>query len=72
MGVSFWHNWLADNYKDLVRPAVDLRDTYEFEIYYNIAINKWLHVTPNLQFIENEIKGDDLAIFPGIRAVIDF
>jgi porin len=72
MGVSFWYNWLADNYKQLVRPVVNLRDLYGFEIYYNISINKWFHVTPDLQVIKNERNGDDVAIIPGIRAVIDF
>jgi porin len=72
MGVSFWYNWLSDNYKQLVRPVINLRDLYGFEIYYNIAINNWFHVTPDLQFIKNERNGDDLAIIPGIRAVIDF
>jgi porin len=72
MGVSFWKNWLSDDYKQLVRPVANLRDLYGFELYYNIAINKWLHVTPDLQFIKNEVKGNDLAIVPGIRAVIDF
>jgi carbohydrate-selective porin OprB len=75
MGVAFWYNWLADDFKDLVSlpPAnLNLRDTYGFEIYYNVAINQWLHVTPDLQFIKNESNGDDLAIIPGIRAVIDF
>ncbi len=77
MGVSFWHNWLSDNFKDLVGsvpPPVGsrLRDTWGFELYYNIEINKWLHLTPDLQFIENEVKGDDLAIIPGIRVIMDF
>jgi porin len=72
MGVSFWYNWLSDDFKDLVSPVANLRDLYGFELYYNIAINKWLHVTPGLQFIRNENKGDDLAIIPGVRAVIDF
>jgi porin len=72
MGVSFWYNWLANNYKQLVRPVANLRDLYGFEIYYNVEINKWLHVTPDLQVIKNEFNGDDFAIVPGIRAVIDF
>ena len=72
MGVSFWYNWLANNYKQLVRPVVNLRDFYGFEVYYNIAINKWLHLTPDLQVLKNERSGDDFAIIPGIRAVIDF
>lgn len=50
---------------------VDLRDLYGFELYYNIEVNKWLHVTPGVQFIENEWEGDDLAIVPGIRVVLD-
>jgi carbohydrate-selective porin OprB len=73
MGVSFWYNWLANNYKQLLRPAgVNLRDLYGFEIYYNVEVNKWLHLTPDIQVIKNEWSGDDFAIVPGIRAVIDF
>ena len=72
MGLSFWYNWLSDNFKDLVSPVIGLRDTYGFEFYYNVEINPWLHVTADLQLIENENKGDDLAIVPGVRAVIDF
>ena len=72
MGVSFWHNWLSDEFKDLVSPVVDLRDTWGFELYYNIALNKWLHLTPDIQFIRNEFKGDDLAVVPGVRLVMDF
>jgi carbohydrate-selective porin OprB len=52
--------------------VIRLRDTWGVEFYYNIAINKWLHITPDLQLIESEVKGTDLAIVPGIRAVIDF
>jgi carbohydrate-selective porin OprB len=72
MGVSFWYNWLSDDFKDLVSPVDNLRDLYGFELYYNVAINKWLHLTPDLQLIKNEFNGDDLAIIPGVRAVIDF
>ena len=85
MGVAFWYNWLSDDFKDLVSPVVDLRDFWGVELYYNIALNKWLHLTPGLQFIRNEHdgrpgipflqkkkNGDDLAIIPGLRLVMDF
>jgi porin len=72
MGVAFWYSWLSDNFKDLVSPVIGVRDTWGFEFYYNIEINPWLHVTADLQLIENENKGDDLAVIPGVRAVIDF
>ncbi len=85
MGVAFWYNWLSDDFKDLVSPVEDLRDFWGVELYYNIALNKWLHLTPGLQFIKNEHggqpeipfvqkkkSGDDLAIIPGVRLVMDF
>jgi hypothetical protein len=49
-----------------------LRDTWGFEFYYNFEINKWLHLTADLQVVKNEYKGDNMAIIPGIRMVMDF
>ena len=72
MGVSFWYNWLSDNFEDLVSPVADLQNLYGFELYYNFAITPAIHVTPDIQFIENEWDGDDLAVIPGVRLVIDF
>jgi hypothetical protein len=85
MGVAGWKNWLSDDFKDLVSPVADLRDLYGFEFYYNIAINKWLHLSADIQFIQNENggkpdipflqkgkKGDDIAVVPGVRLVMDF
>jgi porin len=72
MGVSGWHSWLSDEFTDLVSPVADLQDTWGFELYYNVAINKYLHVTADLQLIENEWKDDDLAVIPGVRFVVDF
>ena len=72
MGVAGWYNWLSGNFTDLVSPVTDLRDPWGFEVYYNFAINRWLHLSPNLQLINNEWEGDDLAIVPGIRLVMDF
>ena len=72
MGVGVWWNGLSDNFTDLVSPVADLRNNYGVEMYYNFAVTKWLHIGPDLQFIENAIDDDDLAVIPGIRLVIDF
>jgi len=72
MGASGWYNAFSDQFTDLVSPVADLRDLWGFEFYYNFAINKWLHLTPNLQLIQNEWKDDDFAVIPGIRLIIDF
>ena len=71
MGVSGWKNWLSDDFEELVSPVANVRDTYGFELYYNVAVNQWLHVTPDLQFVENERNGDNLAVIAGLRMVMD-
>ena len=74
--MSFWYNWLADGFVDTLSnlpiDPIFLRDTWGFELYYNFEINKWLHLTPDLQLVKNENKGDNFAIIPGVRLVIDF
>jgi len=72
MGVAGWYNWLSDNFKDLVSPVADLQDTWGFELYYNFAINKWLHLSPDLQLAQNAREDDDLAVIAGVRLVVDF
>jgi porin len=76
MGVSFWYNWLSDDFVDTLSNLpfnpIRLRDLWGFELYYNIEINKWAHLTADLQIVKNEFKGDNMAIIPGIRMVIDF
>jgi porin len=72
-GVAGWYNGLSNNFIDLASVAnLSLQDTWGVEIYYNVEINKWLHLTPDLQIVENERKSDDVAVIPGIRLVMDF
>jgi porin len=72
VGVSGWYNALSDQFTDLVSPVADLQDTWGFELYYNYQIMPSVHLTADLQLIENEWKDDDLAVIPGVRLVVDF
>ena len=71
MGVVGYWNGLSSNFKELVSQEIELRNTYGFEGYYNVEINPWLHLTGDLQLVENERKGDDVAVIAGLRLVID-
>jgi hypothetical protein len=71
MGAGVWWNGLSDNFTELVSSKVDLCDTWGFEFYYNLAINKWLYLSPDIQFVQNEREEDSFAVIPGIRLVID-
>ena len=72
MGIAAWKNWFSDDFRDLVSPVANLRDFYGFEFYYNFEVNKWLHITPDLQLVMNEWQGDNLATVLGVRGVVDF
>jgi hypothetical protein len=73
MGVSGWYSGLSDNFIDLASIVdLSLQDTWGVELYYNFEINKYTHLTPDLQIIQNERKNDDVAVIPGIRLVMDF
>jgi hypothetical protein len=73
MGVSGWYSGLTDDVKDLTSTVgIDLRDTWGVEFYYNAEIIPSLHLTGDLQIVQNQNEGHDLAIIPGVRLVIDF
>ncbi len=74
MGVAGWYNRVNKDVRDLASVAgIRLRDgSWGVELYYNAAINRWLHLTGDLQIAQNENKRDDVAIIPGIRLVVDF
>ncbi len=62
---------------DRINPAFNLNSEQGVELYYNIEITPWLHITPDLQVIvyPGGNTGDgsrDPAIVYGLRAQISF
>jgi porin len=75
MGVAYHYYHIADDFDELVSdvPGKNLRsNTWTTELFYNIEINRWLHLTPNLQYAQNENESDDPAVIVGTRLVVDF
>jgi carbohydrate-selective porin OprB len=74
MGIAAHYYHMADDIVDLGDEAgVNLRDnSWTTELYYNYEINPWLHLSPNVQYGQNEHGDDDPAVIVGARLVIDF
>jgi porin len=75
IGIAGHYYHYADDYVDLINrvPGQDVRDySWTTELFYNFEINKWLHLTPSLQYVQNEQEADDPATIPGVRLVVDF
>jgi porin len=72
MGVAGWGNLLSDNFKKLVSPVINLRDLWGVEVYYSVQIIPSVHLTADLQFVQNARNGDNIAVIPAVRLVTDF
>jgi len=69
-GVGYYFLNLTDNLPRVIQRRID--NEQGVEIYYNVAITPWLHITPDLQFIDPVRKGVDTTVVAGLRAKIDF
>jgi porin len=75
-------NDLRNTIPALPRERVGLDHEQGVELFYNIAITPWLHVTPDLQFIDagrNKApiltaggKSIGTAVVAGLRVRVDF
>ena len=73
MGFAGWYTGVNDDVKELLAIInVDAGDSWGLELYYNLAINKWLHITGDLQLLQSANKRDSVAVIPGVRFVVDF
>ncbi len=48
-GIGYYYSWIADN---RLLSTLDFKDAQGLEVYYELAITPWLHVTPDLQWIQ--------------------
>jgi porin len=72
MGFGAFYNGVSSNYKDLVSPVADLGDMWGAEAYYNIELIPSVHLTGDVQYVQDIFKDDDPALIGGLRLVIDF
>lgn len=72
MGFGGFYNQLSSDFKRLASPFVRLENLWGIEMYYNAEISKWMHITGDIQLVNNQNRSDNTAVILGVRAVIDF
>lgn len=70
-GAGYYYLGLSDNVKRLFRQR-NLQDEQGVEVFYNIGVTPWCHITPDLQWIRPARGNFDNALLFGLRAKIDF
>jgi len=71
-GIAYYYLGLSDEFKSVVQPVVPLRDEHGLELFYNLAVAPWFHVTADLQVITPLLQPVDTSLVLGLRSKIDF
>jgi porin len=69
-GVGYYYLALSDKLGPVLSKLGN--DEQGVEIYYNIAVTPWCHITPDIQIINPASSSSDTAVAGGIRMKIDF
>jgi porin len=73
MGIGGFYNQLSSEMKELTSTfGIELENVWGTELYYNAEITKSMHITGDIQFVNNQNESDSTAVILGLRAVIDF
>jgi len=71
-GIAYYYLGVSDPLKNLAPLLLPLGDEQGVEIYYNVAVNPWFQVSPDLQVIRPFRGQAETSLLVGLRAKIDF
>jgi porin len=71
-GVGYFYVGVSDSFKQLAPRLFPLRDEQGVELFYNIGLTPWCHVTPDLQVMVPTSTRAETSLLVGLRAKIDF
>jgi porin len=71
-GIAYYYLGFSDSFKNLAPPIAPLRDERGLELFYNVAVTPWCHVTTDLQVITPILERAEMSLVLGLRARIDF
>ena len=69
-GIGYYYVVVSDKLPQLIQQGV--RNEQGVELYYNVAVTPWLHITPDLQILSPTKKSVDTTVVAGLRVKIDF
>ena len=71
-GVGWYYSATSDRLAPFINTVLGgVGDGYGVEMFYNIEVNKWFHLTADMQVIRPAHETVDTALVVGLRAVID-
>lgn len=71
-GAGYYYTGMSGEIKDFAPVLLPLGDEQGVELYYNVAVTPWFHVTPDVQFIDPFRERVDESVLLGVRGKIEF
>ena len=69
-GAGFYYAGLSDKLPRIIKRFT--QNEQGVEVYYNISITPWMHITPDIQIIDPARESVATTVVAGIRMKIDF
>ena len=71
-GLAFGYMALSDDLADVLDPLLEIRDEWEAELYYQLALESWCVLTADLQLVRPFQDDVDVTLVPGARLQLVF
>ena len=71
-GIAYYYLGFSDDFKNVARLITPVRDERGLELFYNVGVTPWCHVTGDLQVITPILERAETSLVLGLRAKIDF
>jgi porin len=71
-GAGYYYTGVSGALKDVAPVLLPLGDEQGVELYYNVAVTPWFHITPDVQFIDPFRERVDESVLLGVRGKIEF
>jgi porin len=71
-GIGYYYLGVSDSLKNFAPRLVPLGDEQGVEVFYNVGVTPWFHITPDLQVVLPTRERVDTSLVLGLRAKVDF
>jgi porin len=71
-GIAYYYLGFDKGFKDVAHVITPVRDERGLELFYNVGVTPWCHVTADLQVITPILERAETSLVLGLRAKIDF
>lgn len=71
-GLGYYYFQNSTDLKETLEPLTPIGNEHGVELYYNVGVTRWCHITPDIQWIEPTQENVAATVVVGVRTKIDF